>query len=202
MTANNAAKLQPRPHLVTAALSAFVFSFIAARTFTTFFPSTVLITSGIHIHHFWYGIVLLAVGGWIGISYNNKETDQLGAVLYGAGGGLIVDEVGLLLTFGNYWTSLTYTFLTIILAFVGVLLIISRYRQIIEADLFDFLRSRFGLHLGVFLLAISIAFTTETSNLVVTVTSITLTAVSIILIIFHIFQRFKKYSKRSSNRTE
>jgi hypothetical protein len=183
-------------------LSAFVFSFIAARTFTTFFPSTVLITGGIHIHHFWYGIVSLAVGGWIGISYSNKETDLLAAVLYGAGGGLIVDEVGLLLTFGNYWTSLTYTFLMIILAFVGVLLIISRYRQIVKVDLFCFLRSRFSLYLCVFLLATSIAFTTETSNLVVAVASITLTAVSIILIIFHIFQRFKKYSIRNLNRTE
>ncbi len=199
MTANDAPKLQPRPHLVTDALSAFVLSFIVARSFTTFFPSTVLITSGIHVHHFWYGIVLLAVGGWIGISYNNKETDLLAAVLYGAGGGLIVDEVGLLLTFGNYWTSLTYTFLTMILAFVGVMLIISRYRQVIKADLFDFLRSRFSLYFGVFLLAVSIAFTTETSNFTVTAASTALTLVSIMFIIFHIVQRFKKSSKRHQN---
>jgi hypothetical protein len=61
-----------------------------------------LITSGIHIHHFWFGIALVAVGGWLGISYNDEETSRVASILFGAGGGLIVDEVGLLLTFGNY----------------------------------------------------------------------------------------------------
>ena len=199
MTTNNATKLQPRPHLVAAALSAFVLSFVVSRTFTTFFPSTVLVENGIHVHHFWYGIALLAIGGWIGIDYDDKETDLLAAVLYGVGGGLIVDEVGLLLTFGNYWTNLTYTFLTVILAFIVVLLIISRYRQIIRAELFDFLRSGISLYLGVFLLAVSIAFTTETTNFGVTTTSIVLTAISICFIIFHIAKRSKKLPKKFQN---
>jgi hypothetical protein len=51
------------------------------------------------------GIALLAIGGWLGISYDDKETNRVASILYGAGGGLIVDEVGLLLTFNNYWTG-------------------------------------------------------------------------------------------------
>lgn len=51
----------------------FIFSFIAARTFTTFYPSTVLISSGIHIHHFWFGLALLAIGGWLGISNTDSR---------------------------------------------------------------------------------------------------------------------------------
>ncbi len=91
--------IQPRAHLSTTALVSFILSFVASRTFTTFFPSTVLVSNGVHIHHFWFGIALLAIGGWLGINYTDKDTDHLAAILYGAGGGLIADEVGLLLTF-------------------------------------------------------------------------------------------------------
>jgi hypothetical protein len=197
MASNSGARFEPKPHLVTAALVSFIISFITARVFTTFFPSTVLIANGIHVHHFWFGIVLLAIGGWIGISYIDKETDLLAAVLYGAGGGLIVDEVGLLLTFGNYWTSLTYTSLAIILAFIAVLLVISRYRRIMETELLGFLRNRISLYLGVFLLAVSVAFITETSKLEVTAVTSALTITSIVIIIIHFVQRSKKRSKRS-----
>lgn len=192
MSANSVPRFQPKPHLVTVALTAFLISFIAARVFTTFFPSTVIVTSGIHIHHFWFGIALLAVGGWIGISYNDKETDLIAAVLYGAGGGLIIDEVGLLLTFGNYWTSLTYTVLAIILALAAVLLVISRYRQAIESDLLGFLRNRISLYLGIFLLAVSIAFTTETNNFAVTTASLAISVISVIIIILHLARGSKK----------
>jgi len=198
MSANSVPRLQPKPHLVTAALTAFLISFIAARVFTTFFPSTVIITGGVHIHHFWIGIALLAVGGWIGISYNDKETDLVAAVLYGAGGGLIIDEVGLLLTFGNYWTSLTYTVLAIILAFAAVLLVISRYRKVMESDLLGFLRNRISLYLGVFLLAVSIAFTTETNNFAVTAASVAISVISVIIIIIHLTRGSKKAFKATS----
>lgn len=191
MSTNSLLRFQPKPHLVTAALTAFIISFIAARVFTTFFPSTAIIANGIHIHHFWFGIALLAVGGWIGISYNDKQTDLIAAVLYGVGGGLIIDEVGLLLTFGNYWTSLTYTVLAIILAFVAVFLVITRYRQIIETELLGFLRNRISLYLGVFLLAVSIAFTTETDNFAVTAASVAMTVISVIIMIIHLVRRTK-----------
>jgi len=65
-------RFQPRPHLATVALLSFTAAFVAARTFTTFFPSTVLISGVVHIHHFWFGLVLLAAGGWLGISYKDK----------------------------------------------------------------------------------------------------------------------------------
>ena len=176
-------RFQPRAHLATAALLSFIASFVAARTFTTFFPSTVFISGGIHIHHFWYGLALLAVGGWLGISYSNKETDLVAAILYGAGGGLIVDEVGLLLTFGNYWTGLTFSVLVVLLAFASVLILINAYKRVILQELRDFERSRISLYVGVFLFAVSIAFITETMNVWVTATSIALAAASAVIII-------------------
>lgn len=61
------------------------------------------------------------------VHYDGKETNRVASILYGAGGGLIVDEVGLLLTFNNYWTGLTYSFLIIFLAFIFVLMLFYRY---------------------------------------------------------------------------
>jgi hypothetical protein len=88
-------KIQEKPNLSILALISFIASFTIARTFTTINPDTVLISGNYHIHHFWFGIAMLAIGGWLGISYTSERTDRLAAILFGAGGGLIGDEVGL-----------------------------------------------------------------------------------------------------------
>jgi hypothetical protein len=198
MVAISARSFQPRAHLATLALSAFIFSFIAARTFTTFFPSTVLVSQGVHVHHFWYGMVLLAVGGWLGINYNNRETDRVAAILYGAGGGLIVDEVGLLLTFGNYWTGLTYTFLVVLLSSVTILILFNRYRQLILTELAEFVSSKVSLYLGVFLAVVSIAFITQTNNVLVIAVSSGLTFVSVIITLAYLVRHAKRIPERNS----
>src|SRR5947209_18557572 len=90
-----------KPHLSIIANICFISAFILARIFTTLNPNVVLVTSGLHVHHFWYGLAMLAVGGWLGINYQAERIDRMAAVLFGAGGGLIGDEIGLLVTFGN-----------------------------------------------------------------------------------------------------
>src|ERR1035437_3561280 len=144
-------QVEARVHLATVALVSFISSFLVARTFTTFFPSRVIITSGIHIHHFWFGIILLAVGGWLGINYRHKDIEIAAAILYGVGGGLIVDEVGLLLTFGDYWTGLTWVILVVMLAVISVLILFTRYRKQIREELSEHLNSKLALTLGIFL---------------------------------------------------
>jgi hypothetical protein len=202
MIAVSARGFRPRAHLATIALSAFIFSFIVARTFTTFYPSTVLVSHGVHIHHFWYGIVLLAVGGWLGISYNDRETDRVAAILYGAGGGLIVDEVGLLLTFGNYWTGLTYTFLVIVLAFVTILILFNRYRQLIMTELAEFVSSKVGLYLGVFLAAVSVAFIMQTNNISVIAVSSALTIIGIAITVTYLIRHAKRIRRETPEEPE
>ena len=165
-------------------------SFLAARAFTTIFPSTVFISGGIHIHHFWYGLILLAVGGWIGISYSDRETDRLAAILYGAGGGLIIDEVGLLLTFGNYWTGLTFSVLVVLFGFALVLILLNAYGEAIIRELRVFERSRASLYLGVFLFSVSIAFITETQNIRVITTSAALAVTAACIIVAYFTFRF------------
>ncbi len=195
MPAVTSKRFQPRAQLATIALLSFIFSFIAARAFTTFFPSTVLITSGIHIHHFWFGIALVAVGGWLGISYDDKETSRVASILYGAGGGLIVDEVGLLLTFGDYWTSLTYSFLVVFLSFIAVILFFYRYRTLIEEELSEFARSKLSLYLGIFLAALSAAFIIQTDNFLVTVIAGAVAVLATILIVVFLVRQLTSSKK-------
>jgi len=198
MTTFSAKRFQPRANFAIIALLSFILSFIVARTFTTFFPSTVLVSNGIHVHHFWFGIVLLAVGGWLGISYNDVDVDRLAAILYGAGGGLIIDEVGLLLTFGDYWTNLTYTILTVFVALVTVLILFNSYRQALTREFGEFFSSNFSLYFGVFLFAISVAFIVETDDVWVTTISSGLTITAVIIIAAYMIQRISK--TRENNR--
>lgn len=80
----------------------FIVSFLAARAFSTLYPDVVLIAGGIHFHHFWYGIVMIVAASSMGIVYDDPRYHRLYAVLFGVGCGVFGDEVGLLLTFGNY----------------------------------------------------------------------------------------------------
>jgi hypothetical protein len=205
MTTFSAKRFQPRANFAIIALLSFILSFIVARTFTTFFPSTVLVSNGIHVHHFWFGIVLLAIGGWLGISYNDVDADRLAAILYGAGGGLIIDEVGLLLTFGDYWTNLTYTILTVFIALVIVLILFNSYRQAITKEFGEFFSSNFSLYFGAFLLAVSVAFIVETDDVLVTDVSTGLTIAAMVIIAVYLARRIfeaKERNTQNSNLTQ
>src|SRR3989304_9533170 len=165
-------EIKEKPNLSILALFSFVASFAVARAFTTLSPNTVLISGDYHVHHFWYGLALLTIGGWLGISYENERINRLSAILFGAGGGLIGDEIGLLLTFKDYWIDITYTAVIFILACASILILLFRFSKVILAESAQFLRSNASLYFGVFLAAVSVAFILETDNvLIITVFS-------------------------------
>ncbi|MDA4134316.1 MAG: hypothetical protein OK441_01950 [Thaumarchaeota archaeon] len=112
----------------------FIASFLIARGFATLNPSTVVIAGGIHFHHFWYGLAMIVAAGGLGIVHNDPRYRRLYAVVFGLGGGLVGDEIGLLLTFGNYDSVLTlYFFVTVVS--LGVLgMLFGRYRGELEYD--------------------------------------------------------------------
>jgi hypothetical protein len=174
---------QRSPNLSVLALISFIASFVVARTFTTFNPDIVLVSGSFHIHHFWFGLALQAIGGWLGISYNDERINRLAAILFGAGGGLIGDEVGFLLTFGDYWSEITYTLIIMFLAVASTSILIIRYSKTITTELTHFVRSNASLYFGVFLAAVSIAFIMETDDsLIITVSSVaSVTACAVIL---------------------
>jgi len=179
-----------RVSLSLLALISFVASFAIARVFTTISGGVVLRGGGFHIHHFWYGIVLLAIGGWLGISYDEERITRLAAVFYGAGGGLIGDEAGLLLTFGNYWTGITYTLFVICLVFVSTIILFKRYSRALSAEIKGFTRSRASFYFGIILATVSIAFLTTRNSLMDNVSAVT-TIVAFIIIIAYIAQRIR-----------
>ena len=179
-------------HLAIVALVSFILAFIVARTYATLFPTHVLLTGGLHIHHFWFGLIFLAIGGWLGINYNSKGISIAAAILYGVGGGLIVDEVGLLLTFGNYQSGLTWDILVTLLAFVAVLMLLYRNRQKIFEELGEFVTSKAALTVAIFLGAFTVAFISEANNSLALITLTALTAIAILIIVFFVFFKNKK----------
>jgi len=184
-------EIREKPNLSILALISFIASFIIARTFTTLNTNTVLISGNYHIHHFWYGLAMLAIGGWLGISLQSERTDRLAAILFGAGGGLIGDEVGLLLTFENYWAEITYTFIVTFLTFASMLILVKRYYRLIRTEFTQFLRSNASLYVGVFLAAVSIAFVLETDNQTIITVSSVLTAVALVVILAYFVQKIR-----------
>ena len=104
-----AIKIPFKHTLAFIAIAAFLVSFFGSRLFATACPTCVVVGSGIHFHHFWYGIAMVALTGWLSIVGKRTDgLDQAYALVYSLGLGLIGDEVGLLLTFGNYYSELTY----------------------------------------------------------------------------------------------
>jgi len=178
-----------KPNLSFIMLVFFLASFVIARVFTAFFPSTVLVIQGYHIHHFWYGLALLAIGGWLGINYRDDHTERIAAIIFGVGGGLIGDEIGLLLTFGDYYSELTYTFVIALLAFAFMATLFKRHGQTIITELFGFFRQNIDLYVGLFLAFISSAFLIQSENTVV----IILSSITFLVALTMILRRIIRY---------
>lgn len=171
-----------KPNLSFIILAFFLVSFVAARVFTSFFPSTVLVVQGYHVHHFLYGIILLVIGGWLGINYRDDQIDRVAAIVFGVGGGLVGDEIGLIVAV-NYYSELTYTFVVSLLAFVFMATIFRRNDQAIITELKGFFRMNLDLYVGLFLASVSSAFLIQSDNTFVIVLSGTTLLVALALIL-------------------
>jgi hypothetical protein len=114
-------------------LSTFIISFFIARAFVVFLnadinPACQFWVKGYRIHHFFFGIGLLVIGGWLGHIQRGRLVTKISAGLYGGGLGLIMDEFGLLLTFGDYWAIQSYIFFVLISLFLLITLLFESYK--------------------------------------------------------------------------
>src|SRR5205807_1235743 len=113
---------------------AFMTAFFGARVFAILNPTVVVAQGSIHFHHFWYGLGMVTLAGWLGIAFNRPRLVRTYAIIFGLGAGLIGDEVGLLLTFGDYQSSLTTDFFVGVIGFIILASTLVRYRKIVMKD--------------------------------------------------------------------
>lgn len=137
---------------------AFTAGFFGARAFHLAFPNAEVFFGTIHFHHFWYGLVMIGLSGWLGIAYNSERRNRLYAVIFGLGLGFIGDEVGLLLTFGDYFTTLTFDFFVAAICFIVLVSLLIRYWTELETDVLRLSPRERLAHLGVFLALFSTIF--------------------------------------------
>ncbi len=96
---------------------AFIGTFLFLRFLTYgiryhFLPARNIVTSGgLHIHHFVWGILILLIVGFLGITINSARLHAWLAPAFGIGAALVIDEFGLWLNIliaallGLYYTA-------------------------------------------------------------------------------------------------
>jgi hypothetical protein len=85
-----------KKQLLIIVLLSFLVAFIVVRIYSLSIGHSFYIR-GYHIHHFYFGMLVLSTGGLIGILSTRKRILQIAAMLIGTGMGLFADEIGLLL---------------------------------------------------------------------------------------------------------
>ena len=96
-----------------------------------------IILFGYHIHHFYFGILMIAIAGWFAITESGFESKEKLAAFYGIGLGLLMDEIGLLLTWGDYYSSLTYILSIILLGIFLNIIFFPYFWKSVREDLAD-----------------------------------------------------------------
>jgi hypothetical protein len=81
-------------------LIGFLPTFLAARLLVAEWPGLFLDVRGVHVHHFTYGVIVLAAVGFISL-VSPKRAQQWLAVIYGIGLALAFDEFGMWLRLTN-----------------------------------------------------------------------------------------------------
>src|SRR5215472_11940747 len=140
------------------AMIGFLVAFFGARTFALLNPTVVVATSDVHFHHFWYGLGMVALSGWLGITYNKPRLLRTYALIFGLGAGLIGDEVGLLLTLGNYQSELTTDFFVGVIGFIILVPMILQFKTVFRKDTVHQSYNERLIHVGILLLGVSTIF--------------------------------------------
>ncbi len=146
---------QHRHGLSFLATLAFAAGFFGARLFHLAFPEAMVFFGDIHFHHFWYGLIMIGVSGWLGIVTNDERYNRIYALVFGLGAGFIGDEVGLLLTFGDYYSTLTFDFFVAAVAAIVLITLFLRYHDEIEHDILRASRRERLALLGILLAGLS-----------------------------------------------
>src|SRR5437773_12516582 len=113
---------------------AFVLTVAAARIFSLVLPRVHWEpVVGMHIHHYVYGIFILAVAGYLALIFKSDRATAWIALLYGLGVGLTFDEFGMWLNppfqRGVRWSTNGLTIVIVALVMAALPPVIGRPRQ-------------------------------------------------------------------------
>ncbi len=100
---------QPKKQLIHIILVSFLGAFAVVHSFSVYVGGGIYIR-GYHIHHFYFGMLFLTIGGLLGILSTGRRKLQIASSLLGIGMGLFADEVGLLLTCTTAYKKCDYAF--------------------------------------------------------------------------------------------
>lgn len=100
----------PKKQLIHIILLSFLISFSAARMYSVFIVKGQLYIHGFHIHHFYFGMLALSIGGIVGLLGSGERLARFASILMGIGIGLFTDEIGLLLNCTTTNRECTYAF--------------------------------------------------------------------------------------------
>ena len=104
--------------------AAFGLTIVSARIFSLILPRFHWEpVPGMHIHHYVYGIFILAIAGYLALIFRNDGATPWIALLYGLGVGLTFDEFGMWLNpafRGGRWNTSGITIVVIALLMVGL----------------------------------------------------------------------------------
>jgi len=124
--------------LIALIISSFLTTFVLARltvylVLNHLIPNLFLIIRGVHVHHFTYGVFILAIAG-LYLLLKRPEAHfrsfKFLTIAYGVGLGLTFDEFGMWLRLeDNYWTRQSYDAIIIVAL---VLLNIIYYKWVIR----------------------------------------------------------------------
>ncbi|HEY2381626.1 MAG TPA: hypothetical protein VGK48_10660 [Terriglobia bacterium] len=104
---------------------AFTLTVLSARIVSLVDPGFHFNVNGIHIHHYVYGIFILAIAGYLALIFRGDGARPWIAMLYGLGIGFTFDEFGMWshpVFQRNRWDRTGLTIVVIALLMVGVLL--------------------------------------------------------------------------------
>lgn len=91
-------------HLPFWVLAGFLPTFLIARALVHGYPDLFLKVHGVHVHHFTYGVFVLAIVGFISIVAKNPPARRWLALFYGVGLALAFDEFGMWLRLTNEYS--------------------------------------------------------------------------------------------------
>jgi hypothetical protein len=117
-----------RHHVSFWVLASFIPTFVISRVLVYTSPNLFLTIDETHVHHFTYGIFLLAITGYLALVLRTKRWESRLAVAYGIGLALSFDEFGMWLHLtSNYFVQSSYDAILIVLAVLISLVYFSKF---------------------------------------------------------------------------